>query len=79
MLGKPESSIKDTPFLHKDETLNVNTSQTISRSSGTYEIDGRMYPGIELEVNKDPGELSSNEEVGHELAVLHLQISELPS
>lgn len=79
MLGKPGLNVKDTPFLHEDETLNANTPRTISRSSGAHEIDGRMYPGIELEVNKVPGEMSSNEEVGHELAVSHSQISELPS
>lgn len=79
VLGKPELSVKNIPFLHEDETLNANTPRNITRSRGAHEIDGRMYPGIELEVNKVPGEMSSNEEVRHELAVSHSQISELPS
>ena len=79
LLGKPELSVKDKPFLHEDETLNATPPRTISMSSGAHEIDGHMYPGIELEVNRLPKEMSSNEEVGHELAASHSQISELPS
>ena len=38
-----------------------------------------MYLGLELEVYRTPGEMSSNEETARELAVPNSQISELPS
>ena len=78
-LGTPEWSLKDTPFLQEDKALNADTPRTFSKGSGLHELDSRMYPGLELEVYKTPGEMSSNEETGHELAVSNSQISELPS
>ena len=71
-------SIRETPFLQEDKALNADTPIYFSRGGGIHEIDSRMHPGIELEAKKTPGEMSSNEEVGHELAVSKSQISELP-
>lgn len=78
-LGTPEWSVKDTQFLQEDKALNADTPGISSTGSGLHELDGRMYPGLELEVYRTPGEMSSNEEIGHELAVSNSQISELPS
>ena len=75
---KPEPSVKDTSILRTDETLNANTERPISRSNLAQEIDGRMNPGVELEVDRIPREMDSNEPVGHELAVRNSHISELP-
>ena len=78
-VGTPEWSVKDTPFLQEDQALKADTPRTSSRASESHELDSRMYPGLELEVYRDPGEMSSNEETAHELAVSNSQISELPS
>ena len=78
-LGKPGLSEKDTLSLHEDETSNARTPGTERRSDEVHEIDGHVYPGIELPANKVLREMHSNEEVGHELAGSNQQISELPS
>ena len=77
-VGKPESSVKKTSILHGDETWDAHTQRTNSRSKQVQEIDGRMHPGEELETTRIPGEMDSNEPVGHELAVRRSDISELP-
>ena len=79
VLRRPALSVKDKQLLYEDEIWNANTPRPISRNSGAHEIDGRMYPGIELETKRTTKELSSNEEVGHELAVSNLDLYELPS
>lgn len=78
-LEAPEWSVKDTSFLQENKALNAGTPRSFSRASGLHELDSRMYPGLELEAWRAPGEMSSNEETGHELAVSNSQISELPS
>lgn len=78
-VGTPEWSVEDTSFLQEGKALNADTPRTFSRPSGFYELDSRTYPGVELEVYRTPGEMSSNEETAQELAVPKSRISELPS
>ena len=75
---KPESSVKDKSILHNDETVKANMQNAISRSNQIEEIDGRMFPGEELEATMNLREMDSNELIGHELADRNSHISELP-
>ena len=74
-----EGSVNDTSFLQEGKALNADTPNTSSRASELHELDSRLYPGLELEVYRAPGEMSSNEEIAYELAVWNPRISELPS
>ena len=79
ILGNPALTVKDTPFQHQGETLSANAPELDGGSNGKHEIDGHMFPGAELDARRDIQEMKSNEEVGSELAITALEISELPS
>ena len=67
-------------FLHdENETLHASPPGVGCATSEKYEIDGCMYPGVELEASRGVQEMKSNEEVEIELADSSLQVSELPS
>lgn len=75
---KPVSSVEDTSIPRNAETVNANMQKATSRCNWTQEIDGRMFPGEELEATINPREMDSNEPIGHELADRNSHISELP-
>ena len=70
---------KGTSLYDENEMLHANLPGVGCAISENYEIDGCMYPGVELEACRAVEELKSNEEVEIELADSSLQVSELPS
>ena len=76
---KPELAADDAPFLHGNESSNVKMPELDGSSNKKQEMDNTICPGVELEASGDIQEMKSNEEVGHELAMPSLQVSELPS
>lgn len=77
--GKPELAAKDAPLFHGDKTSNAKTLGLDGGSDRERELDSYMHPAAELEASRDIQEMKSNEEVGIELAISNLQVSELPS
>lgn len=76
--GKPELAADDAPFLQGNESSNVKVPELDGSSNNKQEMDNSICPGAEVEPGRDIQEMKSNEEVGHELAMPNLQISELP-
>ena len=76
--GKPELAADDAPFLHGNESSNVKVPELDGSSNIKEEMDNSICPGAEVEAGRDIQEMKSNEEVGHEMAMPNLQISELP-
>ena len=70
---------KNTLHYDENETQHTNVFEVDCATSEEYEIDGRMYPGVELEADRAVQEMKSNEEVEVELAESNLHLSELPS
>ena len=77
--GKAELAANDTAFLHEDEAANAKLPELDGSGNVIREIDSYMYPGAEIEAKTDIQEMKSNEEVGYELGISNLQVSELPS
>lgn len=76
---KAELAANDNPFLHEDEAAKANMPELEGGGNVKREIDDYTYPSAELEAKRDIQEMKSNEEVGYELAISNLQVSELPS
>ena len=77
--GKPELAADDAPFRPGNESSNVKLPELDGNSNTRQETDNSICQGVELEASGDIQEMKSNEEVGHELAMPNLQVSELPS
>ena len=77
--GKPELAADDAPFHPRNESSSVKVPELDGNSNTRQETDNSICPGVELEASRDKQEMKSNEEVGHELAMPNLQVSELPS
>ena len=68
---------KNTAALSMD--LDIKSELAAKDAPVLHEVANSMYPGAELEGSKDIQEMKSNEEVGQEMPILNVPVSELPA
>lgn len=79
LVGKRKLTANPGTDLHGEPNFVAKLPELDGDGHAKREIHGCMILGVELDASRDVQEMKSNEEVGQELHVSNLQVSELPS